>query len=309
MNAPSNSGGLQASLDAVSAKAEPAPALREQETPLRRKPSGIGRRWPVPIAMIQTGNAAPHLFDSWEQVSEKIHAAEDIRIFLDFDGTLVRYYDRPEDVKLTSKCRRILERLSRHRRVHLAIVSGRRNAALRKYVRVPRLKLLGLFGWEKRGRPALPRKRRVALRRLRSALAPLPESFPGIHLEDKGISLAVHFRGTTPETQRSVRTRIRGLLKGIRCPFRVIQSNHACEIVPRQVEGKGVAMREFTRGLRKPFLPIYVGDDLTDEPAFLALRRGITVRVGLVSRTKARFRLRNPEEVSAFLERLEEELS
>jgi trehalose 6-phosphate phosphatase len=294
---------------AFDVKVEPAPVLQEQETPSLLKPPRLSRRRPAPFAMIQTRNGTSHLFDSWEHVSKRVRAAVDIRIFLDFDGTLVRYYDRPEDVKLTSKCRRILERLSRHRRVHLAIVSGRRNAALRKYVRVPRLKLLGLFGWEKRGRPALPRKTSVALRRLRSALAPLPASFPGIHVENKGISIAVHFRGAPPEAQRSVRIWIRGLLKRIRGPFGVIQSNHSCEIVPRQVKGKGVAMREFTRGLRTPFLPIYVGDDLTDEPAFLALRRGITVRVGPVSRTKARFRLRNPGEVCAFLERLEEELS
>jgi len=297
MNARSNSGVLQVA---------DAPLARQRSAASGNPP--LWRR-PAPVAMTQTRNATSHLFDSWEHVSKRVRAAIDIRIFLDFDGTLVRYYDRPEDVKLSSKCRRILEKLSRHRRVHLAIVSGRRNAALRKYVRVPHMKLLGLFGWEKRGRTALPRKTKVALRRLRSALAPMPESFLGIHVENKGISLAVHFRGTSPETQRSVRTRIRGLLKRIRCPFRVIQSNHACEIVPRQVKGKGVAMREFASDLRKPFLPIYVGDDLTDEPAFLALRRGITVRVGPVSRTNARFRLRNPEEVSAFLERLEEELS
>jgi trehalose 6-phosphate phosphatase len=68
-------------------------------------------------------------------------------------------------------------------------------------------------------------------------------------------------------------------------------------------------MREFIHGLQTPFLPIYLGDDLTDEPAFAALRRGITVRVAPVSRTKAHFRLGDPNEVRVFLERLEEELS
>jgi trehalose-phosphatase len=200
-------------------------------------------------------------------------------------------------------------RLVRRRRVHVAIVSGRQNAALRKHVRVPRLKFFGLFGWEKSGRRALPRKTEGALAGLRRALAPLPAMFPGIHVEDKGVSFAVHFRGASPEAGRRVQAWIRGLLTRICIDFRLIQSNHACEIVPRHVRGKGVAMREFTRGLLTPFLPIYVGDDLTDEPAFVALRRGITVRVGPVSRTKARFHLRNPEEVCAFLERLEEELS
>jgi len=281
-------------------------------------PIGVGAAWnkprrPAPFAMTQTRNSVPHLLDCggdcWQQISKKIRAATDLWIFLDFDGTLVRYYDRPEDVKLTGKCRRILTRLGRRRRVHVVIVSGRRNAALRKYVRVPRAKLLGLFGWEKGGRPALPRKTREALRRLRPVLAPLPASFPGILVEDKGISYAVHFRGALPEEQRRVQAWIRGLLARIGPDFRVIPSNHSWEIVPRQVQGKGVAMREFVRSLGASFLPIYVGDDLTDEPAFVALRRGITVRVAPASRTKARYQLRNPEEVCIFLERLEEEIS
>ena len=174
---------------------------------------------------------------------------------------------------------------------------------------MPGLKLLGLFGWEKTGRAALPRKTKGALAGLRAVLAPLAASFPGIHLEDNGVSYAVHFRDASPDTQRRVRAWIRGLLTRLRPGFRLIQSDYACDIVPRQVQGKGAAMRNFVRGLRAPFLPIYIGDDLTDEPAFMALRRGITVRVGPVSRTKARFRLKNPQEVCAFLERLEEELS
>src|SRR5260370_39194373 len=104
----------------------------------------------------------------------------------------------------------------------------------------------------------------------------------------------MHFRGASPEARRRVQASIRGLLPRIRSDFRVIQSNHSCEIVPRQVKGKGFAMREFTRGMRTPFLPIYVGDDLTDEPAFAALRRGVTLHGGPLSLMEARFRLGNP---------------
>jgi trehalose-phosphatase len=296
----SGSGGLQMG---------PAPVIRKHGNPRRRKSSGIGRVRSASLATIQSKSAVPHLFDCWERVSKELRAATEFWIFLDFDGTLVRYYERPGDVKLSDKCRRVLLRLSSHRRVHLTIVSGRRNSALRKYIRVPRVKLLGLFGWERSGKAAIPRKTRAALCGMRSVLAPLAESFPGIQVEEKGISYAVHFRGASPGAQRHVRAWIRGLLPRIRSHFRVIQSMHACEIVPRQVKGKGVGVSVFTRGLRTPFLPIYVGDDLTDEPAFNVLRQGITVRVGPVSRTKARFRLKNPEEVRAFLERLEEELS
>jgi trehalose 6-phosphate phosphatase len=259
--------------------------------------------------MTQTRSGVPHMFDCWEQVSKEIRTANDIRLFLDFDGTLVPYCDSPEDVKLPGECRRILLRLALHRRVRVSIVSGRRNAALRNYVRVPRVQFLGLFGWEKSGRTAIPRRTRKALRGLRSDLAPLPRLFPGVRVEDKGVSYSIHFRRASPDARRRVQLRIRALLSRIRPDFRVIESNYASEIVPREVQGKGMAMREFIRMQQAPFLPIYVGDDLTDEPAFLALRRGITVRVAPAFRTKAHFQLRDPKEVCTFLKRLEEELS
>jgi trehalose 6-phosphate phosphatase len=261
--------------------------------------------------MNQPRQDIPHLLDRWEQVSGRIRAAMDLWIFLDFDGTLVPYCKRPEDVKLNGRCRQILLRLSRRSRVHMAIVSGRRNAVLRKFVRVPGLRLMGLFGSEKNGNLALSRKTKAALQELGPVLAPLPKLFPGVIVENKGISYAVHFRLMPPEEQRRVKAWVRRLVARMGPSFSIIQSQHACEIVPSQVKGKGAAVREFTRGLQTPFLPIYVGDDLTDEPAYVALRRGITVHVhvGPASRTKARFQLRNPEEVCAFLERLEEELS
>ena len=112
-----------------------------------------------------------------------------------------------------------------------------------------------------------------ALRALRSDLALLPASFPGVRVEDKGISYSIHFRGASPDARRRVQVRIRPLLSRFRNDFRMIHSNHAIEIVPREVEGKGVAMREFTRALRSPFLPIYVGDDLTDEPGDTEAKR------------------------------------
>jgi len=251
----------------------------------------------------------PHLFDCWEQVLPRFEEANHVHLFLDFDGTLAPLHPSPRDVKLSGGLRRTLRRLSQNQRVHVAIVSGRRRAALRRFIGVPQIELMGLFGSEKNGELILPRKTRAALPRLRSRFQSGAVGYPGVFFEEKGVSFAIHFRNAPADVQQRARVWIRKLVLHFRPNFHVIPTNNAWEIVPREVQGKGVAVRDYMRKLRARGLAIYLGDDLADEPAFLALRRGITVRVGPPSPTKAHFRLENPDEVNTFLGRLEEELS
>lgn len=259
--------------------------------------------------MSKTNSRIPHVFQCWGEISKRVRTAEDIWLFLDFDGTLVPICPTPKEVKLPESTRMVLDRLNRHPRVHVALVSGRRNAALSKYVRVPHIQFLGLYGWETNSRMVLPARTRKALPFLRKVLRSLPAEFPGIRFEEKGVSFGIHFRGAAPRSIRRAQLWLRKYLIRIRPDFRVIHGNRAWEIVPRQVKGKGVALRAFVKDLRVPFLPIYLGDDLTDEPAFKVLRRGITIRVGPTSATNAHFRLTDSNEVRAFLKRLEKELS
>jgi trehalose 6-phosphate phosphatase len=251
----------------------------------------------------------PHLFDCWQQVLPRFEEANHVHLFLDFDGTLAPLHPSPRDVKLSGGLRRTLRRLSQNHRVHVAIVSGRRRAALRRFIGVPQIELMGLFGSEKNGKLILPLKTRAALPRLRSRFQSGAVEYPGVFFEEKGVSFAIHFRDAPVEIQRRARAWIRRLVPRFHPHFRVIPTNNAWEIVPREVQGKGIAVRDYMRRLRARGLAIYLGDDLADEPAFRALRRGITVRVGPPSPTKAHFRLENPDEVNTFLGRLEEELS
>jgi len=256
-----------------------------------------------------SGHRVPHLFRCWKQILPRIEKAQTVQLFLDFDGTLAPIHPSPKRVRLSEKLRRTLRRLSGNRRVHMAIVSGRRRGALRRFIGVPKIELMGLFGWETNGALTLPRKTRAALPRLRSHLQFVPAAYPGVFVEEKGVSLAIHFRKASAEVQDRAHSGIRRLLLRFQPLFRVLPTNNAWEIVPREVQGKGFAVRDYMRGLHARDLAIYLGDDLTDEPAFRALRRGITIRVGPPAATKAHFRLDNPVEVNTFLERLEEELS
>jgi trehalose-phosphatase len=250
----------------------------------------------------------PALFKCWEEISTRVRAAKEIQIFLDFDGTLVPYTPRPDQVKLEVSTEAALRNLVTHDHVHVSIVSGRRRSVLTHYLKLPGLKFMGLYGWETSARVSIPARRVREIAALRKILRDLPLEAPGIAIENKGISVAVHFRGASDAAQTYARAYVRGALAGFRADLHVIQSHSAWDIVPCEVRGKGIALQKALTRIRKPFLPIYVGDDLTDEPAFTVARDGITVRVGATDVTRAHYRLFDSDEVRDFLVRLEAEL-
>jgi trehalose-phosphatase len=254
-----------------------------------------------------SANVSP-LLDNWAQVARRVHTAKDLRLFLDFDGTLVDFRSRPDQVTLEPEMRTRLRKLAAHPFVHVAIVSGRRRAELLHYVKVARVEFLGLYGWEKEAGMHLPEPAMRSLSQARLILGDLPNQAPGIFIEDKGLSLAVHFREASPAAERKARSWLRRITAQFREHLHIIRGSNVWELLPREIRGKGFALRGILRGLPRPFLPFYVGDDLTDEEAFAALRTGVTVLAGPLRRTKARFHLRGTSEVGTFLERLEAEL-
>ena len=102
---------------------------------------------------------------------------------------------------------------------------------------------------------------------------------------------------------------VRGLLERFKPQLCLLEGKKVWEVFPCSIEGKGPAVRRVLKAQPQSTLPIFVGDDVTDETAFAALSNGITVHVGNKRRTLARFYLRNPREVRTFLQRLEAEVT
>jgi trehalose 6-phosphate phosphatase len=250
-----------------------------------------------------------HLFDKWSEIAGRVGRARAVRLFLDFDGTLVAIRRTPEGVTFSPRTRQVLDRISNHRRVTAVIVSGRRRGVLRQYVGLPRVRYWGLYGWERGPVRRLSRAAVWELSRVRASLVAGLRNHRGVRLEDKRMSLSVHTRGAT----RRARAKAYELLVRTLQPcshLHVLPGSQVWEVLPRQIPGKGAAIREAVQRWRVPFLPIYVGDDTTDEPAFALLDRGITVKVGGSDQhTRARYWLASPAEVRGFIERLEGELS
>jgi trehalose-phosphatase len=251
---------------------------------------------------------ATGLFDSWPQVVRRLRATSRWLLLLDFDGTLVPVTDDPDKVSLDPRAREVLRRLARQRGSRVCIMSGRRLADLRQRVKIPRVRLLGLHGWERRG-ATLPAAQRQLLHQAKLWLAERLPALPGIAIEDKGYALAVHYRGAQLPAVRAAGQTIVAARDHFRPGLRLLKGRKIWELLPRAIVGKGRATQGLLKGLPADTLPIFIGDDISDESAFAVLRHGLAVHVGTSTKTKATFCLRDPREVREFLERLEAVIS
>jgi trehalose 6-phosphate phosphatase len=242
-------------------------------------------------------------------VIARLRKAESRALLLDFDGTLARLQPRPDDVLLAAGARKILRRLAMSKDLFVAVVSGRRLGTLQTMIGVEGIHHVGLHGSERAGKSTVlgKRSRQDLLRAKRDARSKM-DALPGVWIEEKGLSFAVHYRGARPAIALAADLILREILAPTRDTLRILQGDKVWEVVPREVPGKGVAVRELLQGLPEKTAVMYVGDDDTDEEAFTVLPGQITVRVGKANGTRANFYVRGPSEVLRFLVLLERDL-
>ncbi|MDQ4088045.1 MAG: trehalose-phosphatase [Pseudomonadota bacterium] len=221
-------------------------------------------------------------------------------LFLDFDGTLVDIVERPDAVVVDPALPEVLLRLQERLDGALAIVSGRPIAFLDRHLGPDRFDIAGLHGLEHRigGRLVLcnpddhPRLR-VLVKRLSKAVAPKP----GVLIEDKGCSVAIHWRLAPHEKEFALAT-AHAAIEALGSDYRVQHGKAVAEILP-SAAGKGKVIERFLheppyKGRR----PIFVGDDLTDENGFKTVNAhgGLSVRIG-AGETIAQVRLGTPADL------------
>jgi trehalose-phosphatase len=232
-------------------------------------------------------------------------ASRTIALFLDFDGTLAAIQPRPELAFISPYVRPALAALARSNRFRVWVISARRRSDIRARVRVPAVRYLGLYGWE-RGF-ALPR-RPAAIADVKEALKAGLPPLPAVWIEDKEYTLAVHYRGAPDQVRSIVAESVHRAVEPWRSYLRISPGKCVWEVVPRDLADKGTAVRRELAALPARALPFYVGDDLSDEAAFGALPGVVGIRVGGPENTRARYRLDGSEQVRHFLERLRTEL-
>ncbi len=227
-------------------------------------------------------------------------------LFLDIDGTLLDLADTPDGVRVDAHIRVLLPKLARRLGGAVALITGRAIANADRLFRGLELPVAGQHGLERRaadGSIHLHEASRRGLERLRRELARFTTRHPGLLLEDKGTTLALHYR-RAPELAAHVHRTLRTMLRetAASAQWRLQPGKGILEIKP-DGRDKGTAMLEYMA--EPPFagrVPVFVGDDLSDEYGFVAATHfgGWAVKVGR-GPTRARFRLRDVAAVRAWL--------
>jgi trehalose 6-phosphate phosphatase len=260
------------------------------------------------------GNPAIHspryLFRAWNEIAARIRDAKTCALLLDFDGTLVKLQRRPWEVRVPQRTKRLLERLARHPRLFVAIVSGRRCQDLQTRIGVNALRFVGLHGAERDDKKMkISRAAAGVLARAQRGARRQISSMRGMRIEDKGMSFAVHYREASLPVARAAKSFLLNVVAPEQKALRILDGAMVWEVLPNEICGKGGAVRELLSDLPQGTPAIYIGDDGTDESAFRALDDQITVRVGNPQGSAAKYYVRDPGEVIRFLLRLEAQLA
>jgi trehalose 6-phosphate phosphatase len=231
-------------------------------------------------------------------------------IFLDYDGTLTPIVDRPEDARLGGAMREVVGALAR--RHPLAVVSGRDLDDVRARVGVEEAFYAGSHGFDIVG-PGASRHRHpdalahvATLDQAEAELATRLRDLPGSRVERKAFSLAVHYRLVAavdlPRLQAAVEA-----VRATHPALRVQAGKKVFDFQPDVPWHKGRAVMWLMEAVGdEALVPLYVGDDVTDEDAFRTLaERGVTVAVLDAPRpTAAQYRLRDTQGVHELLRAL-----
>ncbi len=250
-----------------------------------------------------------YLFTHWKNIQARIRQAKTLFLFLDYDGTLTPIVSRPELALCPSEVKRHLEKLRDLPGVYLTIISGRSLEDVRKKVGVSGLTYVGNHGLEIEN-PAGKHKKLLALARKRELMRITQilqnslKKIPGILFEDKGPILSVHYRNAPRKFITQVPQMVEAEVQQWRSRWKMAYGKMLLEIRPNINFSKGNAVK----GILGTFpsqgcLPIYLGDDQTDEDAFRVLKnQGISVLIGPARPPSAAdFFLKHPDEVQEFL--------
>ncbi len=254
----------------------------------------------------------PSVFERFDEITEALASHSRLALFIDYDGTLTPIVERPEDAVLSDRMRTLLRQLAE--KTTIAIVSGRDRLDVQDKVHLDQLYFAGSHGFDIAGPGDLHMQHEDArdiLQDLDEAERTLTDqlsAYPGVQVERKRYAIAIHFRRADPAAVPDVET-IVDQATAAHERLRKRSGKKIFELQPDIAWDKGRAVEWLMQRLgldSTDTLPMYLGDDTTDEDAFQALQNhGLTIRVGEADHlTHARYMVQDTDEVARFFEAL-----
>lgn len=224
--------------------------------------------------------------------------------FFDIDGTLTPLASSPDKVRIEPAIQQLISDLRVQTRGAVALISGRSLLDIDRLFPDQRFAAAGQHGVERRHPNGTVERRIVdnkSLATMRTALRIMERRYPGLLLEDKGLSLALHYR-QAPDLEALVHREVRSLIQQTGHAFMMQTGKCVVEILPAG-NNKGTVVTQFMA--EEPFAgrtPVFIGDDATDENAFAAVNAlgGHSVKVGK-GETQAKHRLDDVAGVKGWL--------
>ncbi|CAA6603729.1 trehalose-6-phosphate phosphatase, biosynthetic [Rhodospirillaceae bacterium LM-1] len=228
----------------------------------------------------------------------------DWAVFLDVDGTLLNLAEHPDDVLVPDGLLSLLICLKRALNGAVALVSGRSLASLDALLGAASLDVAGCHGAEIRlnGQASLLGSADAVIPKVAERLAMLSDGIPLSMVELKTHSIAFHYRHQQMDALQARQLALKAIA-GQEGRLRLLDGKQVVEILPQGV-GKGAAISHFLE--HPPFknrLPVFVGDDVTDEEGFLEVnkRGGISIHVGSSDSTLAQYKAVSVAEIAEWL--------
>jgi trehalose 6-phosphate synthase/phosphatase len=242
-----------------------------------------------------------------ERIDEMYAGSNRRLILLDYDGTIVPFYKRPEEARPDASLLGILNDLATDSRNDVVIISGRDNTTLEKWLGHLPIKIIAEHGawfkdigekWQDVANSRVEWKNLV-----NKMLANISFNTPGTFVEEKTYSVAWHYRTAQIDTERLIRDIVQQLKTTLSKDLDILEGNKVIE-VKSKVANKGRATLGLIAKKKYDFI-MAIGDDKTDEDMFKALPEAITIKVGNES-TAAAYSQPSYREVNLLLKGISE---
>ena len=260
-----------------------------------------------------------HLFQSWQSFSTDVRNAAHIVLLSDYDGTLTPIVSRPEEAILPRDAKEKLNVLAQKPAFSVGIISGRPLSEVKALVGIDGIYYAGNHGLEIEG-PGLnfinpgAKEAQITIKELVQSSSTKLASIEGVIVEDKGLSLSIHYRLVKQDDEKVVAE----IVRQITSPWlrdgkiRLTSGKKVWEIRPPVDWHKGKAVETIIKEMKTvlrngQWLTIYLGDDTTDEDAFKIIHRpqGWSIFIGEENpSSNADYFLNSTSEVAVFLCRL-----